>query len=169
MKAMVADILLEGNEVLRLLQRDNFHAEYMVHGFTEETILIHDYRKKGLAALDAVATSGNKGQFPYDFSGPAQVTIHEDWETQIVVIRLEDSTEWDAEDMLYIAVGLPDGIPIFPYAYGRVSHMDDDHYALVGIIQPEGPISDLTRPEDLFDAYTNGKSSSATVSPYPMK
>ena len=127
---------IQGDFVLRFLERKSAYVAYRILGL-DETILIHDYRQKGLQAIDDVMTSSDMTHFPSSFSGPAFVTIYDTDIEQPVLIVLQDTFDPRPDHTLYIAIGLPDGIPIYRYIFGRVQQIDEQHYALVGLFQPE--------------------------------
>lgn len=127
---------IQGDFVLRFLERKPTYAIYKILGF-DEVILIHDYRQKGLQAIDDAITTNKVNNFPESFSGPSFITIYDSDTKQSIVIVLRDTVTLNPVHMLYIAIGLPEGIPIYRYVFGRVKQIDEQHYALVGLFQPE--------------------------------
>ena len=127
---------IQGDSVLRFINREPTYAEYWVLGF-DNKILIRDYRINGLRAIDYVLESNDILNFPFDFNGLALVSINGFGNNKPVVIELKDAFNHHPGFKLWIVVGLSERIPFYPYEFSLINQMRDDKYALVAVYSVE--------------------------------
>lgn len=125
-------IEIEGNEVLRFIEKDEHCVRYGIVGFPDEQVKLLDYRTKGLEAIDKVLSTERLEQFPEDFCFPSSMRLlHQGQETLIELFNLQSVAE--PELMLWIATNLEEPIPDYKYQFFRVEPMADSSYSFISL------------------------------------
>jgi hypothetical protein len=131
-KVYSAEIAIQGDKVLRFIHSTNEVVIYEVIGFVSPTITIKDYRNQGIHALYSFIQSGDVASFLSEFCSPAQVTLnfHDD---NNIIIELFASRNEQPEQMLWIAVGLRDSIPVYDYIFDIAQPFGEDSFAFASL------------------------------------
>lgn len=141
-----ANIELQGEEALQLLELDFQHAFYRVLGFEQMRVFIADHRPESVDAVREAVDKGNSGDFAQRFSSTAFVIItHSD--NSSIMIDLYETSEQIHDCMLWIAVGMPGSLPIYNYYYYHYEQIAQDLYAFLSIYSTEAdhqPVFPLT-------------------------
>ena len=125
-------INIQGNRVLRLVNRYHDFAEYQVIGFGAQVIL-RDYRTEGLKAIDYVLHTQDTGRFPTDFNGMAHLSVFDLTDDKPMVLELRDTAQL-SNYLLWIAIGFDGRVPILDYEIGLVQKIDASTYALLAVL-----------------------------------
>ncbi len=122
---------IQGERVLRLVERYPDHSEYRVHGF-QDPVIIKDYRQATKRALANVMDLGRDvKEFAPHYNTPALVYIESD--SSGVSIKLQDTDEHDPQHRLWIAIGIQDSIPVYDYIFDRLAPMNEDGFAFLAL------------------------------------
>ena len=122
---------IQGDCVLRLVDRWSDHSEYQVHGF-QDSVIINDYREATQRALANIMDHGQDvREFAPHFNTPALVQIKSD--SSNVSIQLKDTDDHDPQHRLWIAIGIRDSIPVYDYIFDRLVPMSQDDFAFVAL------------------------------------
>lgn len=154
----IVDVNIQGHHVLRFRKRDEDYVEYTIVGFGDQ-IVIYDYRKNGLNAIDLVLNTNQTYHFPYEFNESAQLNIFDSTDNNPLVIELRNTCQIPTH-LLWIAVGLDNKVPIYEYDVGLVQQIDDAHIALLALLNIE--LNDLQLPTDEFLTYSSQNSTSTS-------
>ena len=132
-----AQIEIQGDGVLRFINRQSDFALYRIIGFTNPIIEILDYRKSGLQAIDDVLNTQDVTTFPHAFSSSAFVKVS-NIQSDKLVIELSDTEEQDISSVLWIAVGIEDPIPYCDYLFYKLEPLDQERFAFISIFDNPG-------------------------------
>jgi len=127
-----ASIQLQGKRALRLRTTQNDYAEYEVIGFDHPAIILRDYRKRSRAALSNILEKSNPSTFAPEFNTPAIVTVRKKSQEQLLV-ELKETTETDPPDMLWIAIGIRNNLPVYDYHFRQIEALQKGRFALFSL------------------------------------
>lgn len=142
-----AQVSIQGERVLRLLNFTGNQAKYEVIGFENMPVILVDSRRTGLLAVQELLETGDLYAFAPKFSHPALVHILQDGPGQ-VQIELSDTDQPPAH-MLWIAIGLDDLLPVYDYIYENIVPLyPGAGYAFISLYQlPESDRYALTQKD----------------------
>lgn len=127
-----AEISIQGERVLRLVNCTQERAVYEVIGFNDPSITIIDYRKNGLRALQTLLDTGEAKNFAPKFNMPARVEFQYAQDGN-VLIELNEVGNDQPIQMLWIVVGLQDSIPVYDYLFETIAPLDDNTFAFAAL------------------------------------
>jgi hypothetical protein len=130
----LAEIAIQGDQVLSFINCTHDRAIYEVIGFDEPKIVIIDYRRSSIDALHELLESGNLYNFAPVFNTPAQITLQEE-ESGEVMIELNKASDPNPDKMLWIVIGIKDSLPIYEYLFERISPLTDGSFAFLALLQ----------------------------------
>ena len=152
------EVAIQGDRVLRFLDCTGNQAKYEVIGFEHLPLLLIDTRQAGLQAIQELLATNDLAAFAPKFNSPAYVRVFED-ETGCVVVELND-TEHLPHHLLWIAIGLQDSLPVYPYIYENIAALESESgCAFIGVY----PFSASDRPS----ASSSQRSISSAISSGP--
>jgi hypothetical protein len=122
---------IQGEKVLHLKKLKGMHVEYSVIGL-HGPVLVHDYRKVGLRAIQKVIKTGQVINFPLQFNSQAKVKVREYQSTRIV-IKLKDTADADPNHRLWIVNGIDENIPVYDYISRQIEPIDDSRFAMMAV------------------------------------
>ncbi len=135
-------IAFQGDRVLRLLHQNADYAQFELIGF-ENKVALFDYRPKTLKVLEGILAHREKvNAFPLAFNTPAFVHI-KDLQSSSLEIRLTETDNPQPLFMLWAAIGLEDGVPIYDYVatrYAPLDPLDETKIAFFSIYRRPQPI-----------------------------
>jgi len=143
----IAHVSIQGERVLRFLNCTENQANYEVIGFEQAPVMIVDFRRNGLLAIQELLETGDLQAFAPKFNHPAEVRITSDANQQIVV-ELRD-TDHMPTFVLWVAIGLGNSMPVYDYFYENIIPLaEDGRFALIAVYQissasPRASSSDL--------------------------
>ncbi len=120
---------IQGARALHFVGRKKKYAEYEVIGYSDQ-IILRDYRRSGLNAIDEVRTTGNADKFASQFNAPSLVKIP-NLEAHPLAIELFDTENADPAIRLWIAVGTTE-LPNYDFIHRRIVEFSDA-FALVAL------------------------------------
>lgn len=129
---LVTDVDLQGDPALTLLELNAEYVIYKVVGNYSTRIIIRDFRKAGIAAINDVLNSGNRDDFPNKFPRIAKINIFDIKDA--ICISLSDTDEIEPRHTLYVLAGITE-IPIHNYLFGRASSQGGNKYNMVGLME----------------------------------
>lgn len=153
-----AQVSIQGERVLRLLDFTGNQAKYEVIGFEELPVVLLDSRKRGLMAIQELLENGDLRAFAPKFNHPANVRITEDDNTS-VIIELTDTCE-HPRHLLWIAIGLRDSLPVYQYVYENIAPLHtQNEYAYLALyqlmeIEEDGSSRDEESPASYFPSFS---------------
>ncbi len=127
-----AEVAIQGDRVLRLVNHTEERAIYEIIGFENPVITIIDFRRRGLKAISRLIKSGNLEDFAPEFNTPARLTIRYN-ESGISMIELNETQGEKPEHMLWIVVGLGDTLPVYDYCVESIAPLEDGSFAFVAV------------------------------------
>ncbi len=133
MYADTAMVELQGGQALKLLAVDYEHAQYQLTGFAELKIIVTDHREEGLRAIHAALATRNRRGFAEHFSAPAYVVITPA-DQGLLTIDLYDTKDISPANVLWLAVGIPGGLPIYDYLFYHYE-VRKEEYSLLAVYQ----------------------------------
>ncbi|MFZ5857699.1 MAG: hypothetical protein ACOYZ6_12775 [Chloroflexota bacterium] len=128
----IAEIAIQGDQVLSFVNCTQERAVYEVIGFDEPKIIIVDYRQKPIQAIYKLLATGDAHQFAPIFNNPALITIQEDVDGTLLV-ELNESNGLLPDKMFWIAIGIRDSIPVYNYRFERIAPLTEDAFAFVAL------------------------------------
>src|SRR5919109_410571 len=130
----VAHVSIQGERVLRFLNCTEYQANYEVIGFEQAPIIIVDFRRNGLLAIQELLETGDLQAFAPKFNCPADARITSDVNQQVVV-ELRD-TDDTPTFVLWVAFGLGNSMPVYHYCYENIVPLaEEGRFALVAVYQ----------------------------------
>ena len=130
----IAEIAIQGDQVLSFVNCTQERAIYEVIGFDEPKIIIVDYRQKPIQAVYKLLEAGDTHQFAPIFNNPALLTIQEDVDGTLLV-ELNESKSLLPDKMFWIAIGIQDSIPVYDYLFERIAPITEDSFAFVALFE----------------------------------
>lgn len=128
----LAEIAIQGDQVLSLVNCTQERAVYEVIGFDEPKIVIVDYRQKPIRALCELLETGNIRNFAPIFNSPSMITIQEDAD-DTVLIELSESNGLIPDKMFWIAIGIRDSIPVYDYHFEWIVPISEEAFAFIAL------------------------------------
>ena len=114
----VASVSIQGERVLRFLNCTEDQAIYEIIGFEEAPVIIIDFRRNGIVAIQELLETEDLHAFAPKFNYPAEVRIVNDDNGQ-VVIELRETND-KPTFILWIAIGLENSLPVYNYHYENI-------------------------------------------------
>ncbi len=127
----VAEISIQGDRALRFVNCAQGRAVYDVIGFNNPAITIIDYRRCGLNAIHALLGGGDAENFASEFNLPARVELQNDHGN--ILIELNDPQDEQPGQMLWIAVGLQESIPVYEYLFESMAPLGNNAFSFVAL------------------------------------
>lgn len=128
------EIEIQGDNVQNLLHLSQDLAKYEVIGFDKQKIIIDDYRKDKLLSLQKLIETDRLEEFANYFNTPARITLQYNDENDILV-ELNETDNPLPKNMLWIAIGIQDSIPIYDYEIEWISPLPNNEFAFFAIFQ----------------------------------
>lgn len=128
----IAEIAIQGERVLRLIDYTQERAIYEIVGFIKPVITLIDHRPFGIRAIQNLLRTGDLLSFAPEFNVPARVGI-QNADNDKILIELYDTDDHQATHMLWIVVGLRDSIPVYDYVFEIITPLEDDSFAFVAL------------------------------------
>lgn len=132
-----AHVYLHGEKALEFVASDSDACTFRVNGFSQE-IIIKDRRKGIRKAVEAYFSTHQPELFYKIFNCPAFLELSEE-PSGAVRICLREPQGSAPELYLWIAIGIENSIPVYPYVYWKHAAMGADRYAFLSLftIEPE--------------------------------
>ena len=140
-------VTIQGPRVLRLIESQNNFALFDVVGF-ENQVFIQDFRYNSIKATFDLEKNNNASKFAHKFNAPAHLTLKTQPDNTLLII-LEDTPIEQPENMLWIAIGLEDDLPLYNYLFEYILPFENDTLAIVAIYRRPSTAYQLS--EDVSD------------------
>lgn len=127
-----AEVIIQGERVLRFVNYFEDRAIYDVIGFDAPHITLIDYRKSGLLAIQTLLAGGELSAFAHTFNVPAHISI---WvaDDGNLSIELGDAEDQPISHVLWIAIGMGEDVPVYDYLFEYAVPFEDTRYAFVAL------------------------------------
>jgi len=132
--AVTAEVALQGDPSLVLVDHFIDHAVFRVVGFEHPMITLIDCRAGSVRALERVLKWGGIQSFAPHFNTLASITLDED-KSGNVVIEFGEPVKQAADHILWIAVGLESTLPVQRYEFCRHVSLDQRRIAVVSLLR----------------------------------
>jgi len=130
----LAEIAIQGDQVLSFINCTQERAIYEVIGFDEPRIVLIDYRPHGINAIHELLETKNLHNFAPVFNTPALITLQEG-DDGAILIELNEANESQPDKMLWIAIGSRDSIPLYDYLFEQINPLEDDRFAFIALFE----------------------------------
>lgn len=127
-----AEIAIQGDHALRFVNCTQDRVIYDVIGFEKFAMTLIDYRKAGLMAIQMLLQTGKLFEFAPTFNSPAQVSVEQD-DNGAILIELDDIGDEQPAQMLWIAIGIEDSIPVYDYIFELIAPLADRTFAFLAL------------------------------------
>ena len=128
----LAEIAIQGDQVLSFVNCTQERAVYEVVGFDEPKIVIVDYRQKPIRAVYELLETGELHNFAPIFNNPALISVKEDNEGTLLV-ELNEANGILPDKVFWIAIGIRDSIPVYNYLFERIAPLTEDAFAFIAL------------------------------------
>lgn len=124
-----ARVEVQGDLALYYIGREKYFASYEIVGFNYPSIVINDYRLRGISALDYVLKTGDLSQFAEQFNHPALIKMYSDDIGSKLIIDLMETELAEPDFVLWAAIGITETVPAYSYLLYQIAEIEPGLFA----------------------------------------